>query len=569
MQAAPPSQPAAAPQSPGAPSDPAPLPAGTGLFSGLVDAVARIRASLHTKLLAGFLLGAVLFLGMAALGLVITNRMSDRMATLAQLQDKMDRARQMEYLITAQSHYRTMALLTRDDAQNRNIAAAKKAFLDHLDAVERMGGPPGRDFFKKVREANDRFAASSERVLALDKAGRVDEALKLHLAEEHPISHELEAAMRQLEQATYDQMAVAGAAFDSDRSLFATMVIAFSVIGLLGALLVGFLLSWSVIRPIRQINAALEAAGEGDFSQRSALPNRDELGSLGERLNEALSRLSSMYEELRARNVALNTQTGEQSTILSRVADLRRYVAPPLADGILRGAIATSQPAARKHVTVCFVSLRGLTGVADRMEPEELARIVNEHLTVMAEAVARHGGTLGKHLGGAVMAFFGDPLPSDDHAISAVETALELRARLHDLQGKWAILATGTNGGSDEGLAFGIGISTGYAAVGNVGSPTQLEYTVLGHPANVAASLAKRAQDGQILVSDRTLVYSREWVECQEVQPLQLTSTSRPVRVYEIRAKAPAGSDAGIFQTRATRRETGSWSSGSDERPAR
>jgi hypothetical protein len=105
----------------------------------LVYFVARNRASVHTKLLAGFLIGALLLLGMAVLSLVVINRMGQQIEELARLQENMDHARRMEYLITAQSHFRAMALLTNQGFYNDSIALAKMEFLERLDEVESTG----------------------------------------------------------------------------------------------------------------------------------------------------------------------------------------------------------------------------------------------------------------------------------------------------------------------------------------------------------------------------------------------------------------------------------------------
>ena len=123
------------------------LPRFTGWLRPVVDAVARIPASVHRKLLFGFLGGAVLLVGMAILSLVIIERMNDRVAQLDGLQDKSQRAQQMLYLITAQSHYRAMALLTQEDSYNKQITDAKAKFVDmRLGSVAAQSSEPASGF---------------------------------------------------------------------------------------------------------------------------------------------------------------------------------------------------------------------------------------------------------------------------------------------------------------------------------------------------------------------------------------------------------------------------------------
>src|SRR5579862_1698866 len=162
-----------------APSD---LPRFAGPLRPFIDFAAGINASAHAKLLAGFMVGAALLLGVSVLDLVVIGRMNQRVDEIAQLEDKVDRARIMKYQVTAQSHYRAMALLTQDDSNNAKIATAKKTFDDNLNAVEAASGPEDAGFFALVRDADARFAFDSAQVLDLYQAGDIAAATQLHLA---------------------------------------------------------------------------------------------------------------------------------------------------------------------------------------------------------------------------------------------------------------------------------------------------------------------------------------------------------------------------------------------------
>jgi PAS domain S-box-containing protein len=276
------------------------LPRMTGGLRPLVDLAAKTRARIHAKLLAGFLTGAMLLLSLGVLDLLVIERMSRRVAELTRLQEKVDRSRQMELMITAQSHYRGMALLTRDESNNAKIARAKAAFTAHLDAVERLSGPGKADFFRRVREADARYTASSAHTLHLYAAGDVAGATALHLGQEHPISHELEAAMSELQKEAVQEMTAARQAFEADRKFLAWSVAAFSALSLGLALLFGFVLSWSFVLPVRKIEAVLEAIAAGDFARRVSVTNRDELGALSRNVNATSGRLTELWDELRS-----------------------------------------------------------------------------------------------------------------------------------------------------------------------------------------------------------------------------------------------------------------------------
>jgi CHASE3 domain sensor protein len=121
------------------PVEPEPrLPRLTGGLHPLVGLAARTRASIHTKLLVGFLTGAMLLLALGVLNLLVIDRMGRRVAELTRLQEKVDHSRQMEHLVTAQSHYRGMVILTGDEKNHDKIAHAKESFRVHLEAVEQL-----------------------------------------------------------------------------------------------------------------------------------------------------------------------------------------------------------------------------------------------------------------------------------------------------------------------------------------------------------------------------------------------------------------------------------------------
>jgi class 3 adenylate cyclase/CHASE3 domain sensor protein len=529
------------PRAPGtaAPAARAPdLPPLVGLLRPLIDVVASIPVSVHAKLLAGFLASALLLLAMGLLSLAMIDRMGQRVDELDRLQEKVDHSRQMEYLVTAQSHYRAMALLTRDDSNNEKIANAKKAFVDHLNAVVRLSPPEQQEFLSRVREADGRFAASSERVLGLYRAGNIDDAMRLHLSEEHPISHELEAAMLRLQTDAVKEMRDSRAQIAADRGLLSAMVGGFSALSLGSALLLGLVLSWAFVRPVRKIDYLLAGLAQGNFTQRVAVPNQDEFGTLSKNLNTVSAHLASVYHKLESMNANLQHQVHDQLDQLEKVNALKRYLSPQLADSIVAGDLAVTLASRRKQLTVCFVDVRGFSAIAERYQPEELVDLLNAYLNAMTEIVFKYGGTLDKYVGEQIKVFFGDPVAYEDHAVRAVRMALEMRRALATLQQAWFMEA-------EEILTLGIGISTGYVTVGNIGSTARLDYTVIGNHVSLAGRLAERAQAGQVLVSERTLLAVRDFVAAREVDEGEREGVSRPIKIYEIEARQPAGAGAG------------------------
>jgi adenylate cyclase len=148
----------------------------------------------------------------------------------------------------------------------------------------------------------------------------------------------------------------------------------------------------------------------------------------------------------------------------------------------------------------------------------------------MTDVVFRHGGTLDKYMGDGILAFFGDPIPFEDHAERAVATAFEMREGLEGLRRRWMAQY-------QEELTIGIGISTGYVTVGNIGSASRIDYTVIGNHVNLASRLATTALAGQVLVTDRTMAAVKDLVDGSEVEILTLKGVLRPVRVFQIVSK--------------------------------
>jgi signal transduction histidine kinase len=291
----------------------------------LIDAVAGVRASVESKLRAGFLFGVFLLVAMAVVSLAVQAHIAARIDELNLAQQRLDDLRQMDYLVTAQSHYRTMSLLTHDDSYVGEIAQAKAQFSQFLDAIEPITPYDQRGIVVRVREADQRFDTSGQQVLALYREGRIDDALSLHLAEEHPVSHEIEAAMGLLLDQGEQQMAASQATVAADQRLLTGLFIGFSVVSLVTALLLGFVLSWSFLLPLGTIHRALERMAAGRFDQHVSLPNRDEFGALARNLNTTSQELATMYGQLESLNAQLRgTNTELLAQLQAQVEELDR-----------------------------------------------------------------------------------------------------------------------------------------------------------------------------------------------------------------------------------------------------
>jgi class 3 adenylate cyclase len=512
------------------------------VFRPLVDAVARIRASVHAKLLAGFLIIAVLLLAMGGLSVAVLNRVNHQVDTLTALNKQTDLARDMIYKVTVQMHYRAMALVTEGPEEEAEydgkLLAAKDDFLGDLAVMRAFSEPdqirletgelvPRTQFFDELEASNQTFAASSDQVTELSVAGDTARALDLHLDKEHPISHQLEGALNGLIADSEARVVAATDAFKSDRRFLTIAVASFSALSLLGALLLGAVLSWSLIRPVRRVDTALASIADGDFQTRVTVPNRDEFGSLSNNLNRTTEQLSTLYTDLETLNATLQQTVDTKVAELERARRLQRYLSPQLAESILAGERDVHFEPSRKFLTTFFSDVRGFTAAAEQMEPEELVDALNDYLSEMTDIVFKHGGTLDKYVGDAVMVFFGDPVPQEDHAERAVRMAFEMRDRMTDLQDRWLRQY-------HEAFKIGIGIATGWVTVGDIGSAARSDYTVLGNQVNLASRLADRAEAGQILATERTMHAVEDFVKASAIDEITLKGVNRPIRIYEL-----------------------------------
>ncbi len=501
---------------------------GLRILRPFVDWVARLQATVHTKLLGGFLLIAVLLLAMGTLSVAVIERVDDQVDQLTELHAQTDQARRMIYDVTAQSHFRAMALADlQDPTWTGKIDAAKARFDQNLAEIRDGAIAAEPVFFERLAAENESFRASSREVTALFEAGDYPAALAMHISEEHEVSHVLENSLNSLIAESETLLALETASFDSDRQFLTIAIALFSGASLIAALGLGAILSWSLINPVHRVDRALEVIASGDFGRRVSVPNRDEFGRLTENLNRTTGHLATLYGDLEDLNHNLQRTVDEKVQELERASELKRYLSPQLAQSILAGDIEVTLGSNRKYLTTFFSDIRGFTDLSERMEPEELVAELNDYLTEMTEIVFEHGGTLDKYIGDAVMVFFGDPIPQVDHADRAVRMAIAMQAKMVELQLRWQQKY-------DHVFSIGVGIATGWVTVGNIGSAVRTDYTVLGNQVNLAARLADRAGSGEILLTERSLRESGTTLGSTLIDEIELKGVSRPTQIYSL-----------------------------------
>jgi adenylate cyclase len=222
-------------------------------------------------------------------------------------------------------------------------------------------------------------------------------------------------------------------------------------------------------------------------------------------------------------NAVAHEKIAQQS--LQRSA-LERFLAPEVVEMVVANP-DIRLGGVNQEVTVMFADIRGFTAMSEDMEPGRVVEILNEYFTRVTDVIFDNGGTLDKYIGDAVMAVFGAPISKGNDAASAVTSAIQIQRLLIELNRdaaarKW------------PELLVGIGINTGSAIAGNIGSPRRLDYTVVGDAVNTAQRLMTNAAGGQILISESTAKKLSKSFDLERLPELKVKGRSEAVPVFRV-----------------------------------
>ena len=180
-----------------------------------------------------------------------------------------------------------------------------------------------------------------------------------------------------------------------------------------------------------------------------------------------------------------------------------------------------------QKITVLFADIRGFTSMSERENPERVVRLLNRYFTEMSEIIFAHGGTLDKYIGDGLMALFGAPTATPDDASNAVKAAVAMQRKVNTLNGE--LVADGL-----LPVTVGIGLHTGEAVVGYIGSEKRSEYTAIGDTVNLAARLEAIAKGGQILLSEATAAAIGDAFPLVAREPIKVRNRTQPVSLFEL-----------------------------------
>ncbi len=280
----------------------------------------------------------------------------------------------------------------------------------------------------------------------------------------------------------------------------------------LGAIAAG-IFTIGLVRPLRRLLRGTVAVQQGALETEIPVTSRDEVGELTASFN-------AMVRELRSKARIRET--------------FGRYVDPRIVEGLIDNVDALAGGGDRRVMTVFFCDMKGFTGLSEGMTPTGMVRIVNRYLATMSEPIRRHRGIIDKYIGDAIMAFWGPPFSqAAEQATLACMAGLEqlaaleaYRAELPELMGIKRVPL----------IDMRIGVATGEAIVGNIGSDVSMSYTVMGDAVNLASRLegANKAYGTRFLVNARTAEMARDLFEFREIDLMLVDGKQEPEHVFEV-----------------------------------
>lgn len=275
----------------------------------------------------------------------------------------------------------------------------------------------------------------------------------------------------------------------------------------------GSFMAARTLRPVRALVQLTRAYGKRRFSERSTVRSGDELEDLGQSLMQMADGLQAGEREIARR---------------ARVeSELSRFLPAEVAQGIASTDRGLALGGQRRSVSVLFADVAAFTRYAESAPPERVVDFLNELFSVLTAIVFRHGGTVDKYIGDCVMAVFGAPTAQPDHGRRALLCAEAIHRFVEAGAPGWR-----ETYGIQTQLA--IGLNSGEALVGNLGSEQRMEYTAIGDVVNVAARLEGLAQPGQTLCTSAVVQQAGEGFDFRSLGAHPLRGKRQPVEIYEV-----------------------------------
>jgi len=322
----------------------------------------------------------------------------------------------------------------------------------------------------------------------------------------------------QLDAIRNEMLKVSYSAIATIRSEQTRAVVISAVVTLLAAivgLIFANLVSGGIVRSVRRLLEGTRAVEAGHLDQSIDVTTADEIGQLAAAFNRMV--------------VQLRTNQRVRETF-------GKYIDPRVVEGLIDRPALTAAEGQRRIMTVLFCDMKGFASLSEGMTPQGLVKVMNRYLSIMSEPIRTNRGIIDKYIGDGIMAYWGAPFVSEaEHARLACLAASEMIERVATLRREIPELL-GVRGTPMEKCELRIGVATGEALVGSIGSEIMMSYTVMGYVVNLASRLegANKVYGTHNLVSDRTIAAAGDCVEVREIDRVVVAGHSHSEIIFEI-----------------------------------
>ena len=264
-----------------------------------------------------------------------------------------------------------------------------------------------------------------------------------------------------------------------------------------------------ITRPLLSLTrSAVHVARDGSYQEPLDVNSRDEVGKLTRAFN-------SMMEGLRQRDFIRET--------------FGRYVTKEVVEELLETPDGLKLGGENREVTIMLSDLRGFTPLTEHLKPDQVVDLLNHYFEEMESIISDHQGTINEFLGDAILTFFGAPVRYADHAQKAVSCAVAMQLAMQKLN-------TRNEAAGLPPLSMGIGINTGTAIVGNIGSQNRAKYGVVGHTINLASRVEGSSMSGQVMITESTFKKVQKNIEIRGTRTINLKGVEQGVTIYDVKA---------------------------------
>jgi len=311
------------------------------------------------------------------------------------------------------------------------------------------------------------------------------------------------------------------------------MVTIFSGLALF-SILAGFSLMRRSADQLVNLSVETGSIEAGEKSEPIQIKADQELNDIADHFNSMLKRLNEANMDIKERGIQLMVYARDISQSYKKIKEeeelrnrLSRYVGENLVEKLMSSKDGLFIENERREITVLFADIRSFTSIAESLSAEEVVSMLNEFFSTMVDIIFKNNGILDKFVGDQLMAVFGLVSPDGNAPHDAVKTAMEMQRAMEELMRERSRRDKDT-------FEIGIGINTGSAIVGNVGSDNRMDYTVIGDSVNIAARFEQMAKGGEIIIGEQTFRQTQGRFRTQEKGEIHVKNKIEPVMCYNV-----------------------------------